>query len=206
MRPLLCLIAAAYVSSSAQATALFSQTPPNLNSNDMVFNRIADAFAISQNSVLSNLAFWYQAQYQTDLSTATWAVYRNSGGALGSVVGSGSATVTTSVDTNAYLATFAVPNLALSIGSYWLELHGGTSLTDSNNGLAVYWEAVDDTGAASALINASLGLPNVAINTSGYNQYAFVLDGTASPVVPEPSTWAMALTGAGFLMRRRRRS
>jgi len=206
MKPLISVIAALCLSGAAQTAPLFTQTPPNLNSYDMVDSRIADVFTISLNSTLSNISFWYQAQYQTDLSNASWAIYRDSGGTLGSLVGTGSATVSSSVDTNAYLATFAVPSLALSIGSYWLELHGGTALNDDNGGLAVYWEAVDDTGAASALANASLGLPNAAINTSGYNQYAFVLDGTSGPAVPEPASWAMALGGAGVLLARRRRS
>jgi hypothetical protein len=196
-----------------RASLIVDQSPPNTNSVDMTFSRDADDFALTGASTVANINFWYQANFETDLADVTYAIYADSGGSLGTLLYTGTAIPTTSADVNAFFASFAVPNLALGAGTYWLELHSGTSLTDTT-GFNVWWANADDNGTHPALSDPAPGSPLTPLSVSGFEQFAFQLDGTGPPATPPPGSAtpepaAALLTGpalvAVFLVRARLR-
>ena len=196
--------------STVHASLIFDQSPPNGNSGEITTFRLADDFTLAGSSSIDAVNFWYQAQFQTDLTNVTYAFYANTGGQLGSLLYTGTVAPATSFDAAnfSFFASFALPNLAFSVGTYWLELHAGASLTDDNGGIAVWWTAANDNATNIALLSSSPNLPNTPVNLSGFNQYAFQLDGTGSspPGVPEPSTLLLTAAGAAIFARRRARS
>lgn len=150
---------------------LFSQGPPNGNSFDITDFRLADDFSLPGASVVDGIDFWYMAQQETDLSVLTYAIYADQGGHLGTLLQSQTTTnIATSFDNSSglFFATFPISPLILNGGSYWLELHAGSSLTDTS-GFTVSWGAAPDNATAIALENLSLGLPNTPVNVSGFN-------------------------------------
>lgn len=181
--------------STCQASVVFVQSPPNVNSFDITDYRLADSFALTTGTILNGISFWYQAQEQTDLSGVSYAIYANSGGAPGALLASdyvnSPATNFDSVS-GLFTADFAIAPIALSSDAYWLELHAGTSLTDAS-GLTVGWAAVDGGLGAGAVENLALGVPDTPVAFSGYDHYAFELSGTATP---EPSSEGLAVCGA----------
>jgi hypothetical protein len=50
-----------------------------------VNSRLADDFTLSSATFLGGINFWYSAQFQTDLSSVTYAIYSNNAGALGAL-------------------------------------------------------------------------------------------------------------------------
>ncbi|MDP8980214.1 MAG: PEP-CTERM sorting domain-containing protein [Acidobacteriota bacterium] len=196
------LLVIAVFAATAPAATIWNQTPPNDNATNIVDFRLADDFILSTPASLTNISFWYQAQLQTDLSMVAWAFYGNSGGALGGLLQSGTAVPSTSVDGNAFLATFSISSLFLGAGTYWLELHAGSSLTDTS-GFAVYWAATGDNATNAALLAATPDSPGSPIGNSGFEQYAFQLGGAAA--VPEPITAVLLGTGFMVLWRLRKR-
>jgi hypothetical protein len=201
---------------SLQAGVVIETGPPNNNSTDIVNSRLADDFTLANLAGINDINFWYQAQFQTDLTSVAYAFYADSNGALGSLLSSGVAVPTTSIDTNAYLASLSIDTVDLLPGTYWLELHSGTSLTD-NAGFNVWWASSDTGGTNLALLNNGLGLPNSPITVSGFQHYAYQLEsavgggGPGEPppdATPEPST--LLLSGCGlavfFTVKHRRGS
>jgi len=175
--------ALAVVSMQARADFLFSQGPPNGNGHTITDARLADDFSLPAASSLNEIEFWYNAQFIDDLSDVTYAIYDNSAGSLGLMEASETiSTLSLSSDSGFFLADFQITPLNLAPGTYWLELHAGTSLTDDNGGLNIDWIATDDNATAIALSNP-VGLPDTPVNVSGFDQYSFQLIGTA---VPEP--------------------
>ncbi len=189
-----------------RATSLFSQSPPNSNATDFTSFRVADDFTLSSAATLDEIDFWYAAAFQTDLASVTYAIYNDASGALGSMLYTGTVTPTTAPDVpdDTFFATIALPNLMLSAGTYWLELHDGSSLTDTDFGIDTFWDNVDDNASYNALLSpmATPGdPPSVPVTFSGSEQQAFQIDGTAAPV-PEPSTFLLVGCAAVFAIRR----
>ena len=196
--------AAALTAIPAGASMLFNQNPPNANSINMTDSRVADNFTLFGSAVLDTINFWYQTDVQgtaSDLSTVAWSIYSNSGGSLGSALYSGTTTAATSFDAvnNADFASFAVPSLALSAGTYWLELHAGSSLTSDNGGLTIWWSSVDGVPSLAALYNTALGLPNTHETFPGFEAMAFQLVGSGVGNVPEPTEFQMLTVGLVLL-------
>jgi hypothetical protein len=190
-------------SGAIHADTLFLQGSPNLNSTDFVDDRVADDFTLGSASTLSQIDFWYTAFDQSDLSSVTYAIYNDAGGALGSQLYTGTVTPTTSFDSidDTFYATIALPGLSLGAGTFWLELHGGVSLTDDNGTITVWWDNADDNVTYDALLSPTatpLNPPSVPVTFSGSEQQAFEVDGTAQSTVPEPSS--VAITGAALLL------
>jgi hypothetical protein len=187
-----------------RAGSLFDQSPPNGNAADFVNFRVADDFTLASNSLVDGINFWYSAQFQTDLSSVTYAIYNDAGGALGSVVSTGTLTPVTSYDStdDTYFATLLLSTVSLGAGTYWLELHGGASLTDDNGTITVWWDSASDNASYMALQSSAsdpLALPSQPIDVSSYEQQAFQIDGTAQgAVAPEP--WSAVTVGAGLLI------
>jgi len=191
---------------AASASVIADQSALNGNSFDITDYRLADDFTPSATANLSQVRFWYQAQEQTDLTSVSYAVYADSGGAPGALLDSGTvAGPATGYDdaSGLFTADFAVSPLLVSAGtSYWLELHAGTSLTDTS-GLTISWAATADNATAIALQNLALATPDTPVGVAGFDQYSFVL-GVSD--VPEPSTAPMLaaiLLGAAPAFRRR---
>ena len=194
MRQSFVLYAAMFASIPLHAGLIFDQSPPNLTSLDMTNFRVADNFTVAGAANLAAINFWYQAAFQTDLSSVTYGIYQDSGGSLGTLLYSGTGAPATSADTNAFFAILSVPALALSAGTYWLELHAGSTFTDDNGTITVWWSNADDNGTAVALMNGSGGVPDsTAPGISGFEQMAFQLDSTtASSSTPEPESLLLA--------------
>jgi hypothetical protein len=180
-------------------------SPHNDNATDIVNSRLAADFTLTSGAVIDDMTFWYQAQFQTDLSSVAYAFYSDTGGGLGMAIDTGVVTPETSpTDTNAFIATFSIPDVSLGAGTYWLELHAGSSLTDNSN-FEIWWAASDNTGPYSALQDVGLGQPSTPVTISGYEQYAFQLAGTSSgggvggSPVAEPSTLLLAAVALAVL-------
>jgi len=193
----------------ARADTLFDQSGPNGNAVDFVDFRTADDFTLTGSSLVDGINFWYSAQFQTDLSSVTYAIYSNAAGALGSLVSTGTLTPVTSYDStdNTYFAALTLSAVSIGAGTYWLELHGGASLTDDNGGIAVWWDSANDNTTYMALQTSSsdpLALPNQPIAVSGYEQQAFQIEGsTQGSSVPEPSSVLTVSAGLLALIHRR---
>ena len=199
------------------STVLFSQGPTNTNGFSITETRLADDFVLSEPiNTVTDLLFYYtfsSGGSPGDLGAVTYAFYANNSGALGTVlqtstIASGSVTRTgqSGLCPTCASATFSIATpLPLVGGTYWLELHNGSSLTDST-GFEIGWAAVDDSNATAPLIaqwdNGSGTTPNTPVNSSGFNQYAYQVIGTT---VPEPGALALLAVGLSILFVKARR-
>ena len=189
-----------------------SGQPTNGNQFSITTDRLADDFTLANVSTVNSLMFYYTAQFASDLASVSYAIYTNSGGTLGTVVPGGSGTTSsitragqsTNQCGNCSSATFSlVTPVALAGGTYWLELHNGTSLTDTGE-LEVDWAAVNDNTTLIAQTDYGSGMtPNMPVGVSGYNQYAFQVIGTT---VPEPGTLVLLALGLSILIVKARRA
>lgn len=206
-----------FLAGPGRATVLYDQTPTNTNGFSITDFRLADDFTLSSPSTVTDLLFFYNYSVDgspSDLGAVTYAIYANNAGALGAVsqsetIASGSVTTTgeSALCDTCASATFSITPLTLATGIYWLELHAGTSLTDpntGNNGYEIWWGAVDDNATLVAQWDQGSGLtPDTAVDSSGYNQYAFQVIGTAA--APEPGTLALLAVGLSILAVNARR-
>jgi hypothetical protein len=187
------------------STILFDQTPTNTNSFSITEFRLADDFTLSSLSTVTDLLFYYtysEGGSPSDLDDATYAIYANHDGGLGTVlqsatIASGSITRTgqSVLCPTCASATFSIAPLPLAGGTYWLELHNGASLTD-NTGFEIGWGAVNDNADLIARFNASGMTPDTPVDSSGFNQYAFQVIGTT---VPEPGALTLLVVGLSII-------
>jgi len=209
MKSAMMLIVLATLAAQVRADVLVNQSSLNGNSFDITDYRLADDFQPTKAAYLQTVQFWYQAQFQTDLAAVTYAVYADNSGSLGAVLETGTVDdPSTGYDTvsGLFFADFGIgPLLVSPTDTYWLELHAGTSLTDTS-GFTISWAATADNATNVALENLTLSTPDTPVGVSGFDQYSLVV--TATPV-PEPSTVSMvatiglALAGAALLRRAR---
>lgn len=202
MRPLKSVaLLLAVLCPALQATLIFDQSLPDNHASDTTTFRGADDFTLVQSSTITGINFWYGATLQGDLTSTAWAIYSNVSGAPGAQIASATASITSSIDGAFFFASMPVANLNLALGTYWLEIHSGTSLSDAS-GPGIDWAFTGDN--ASFVSRFSNSGPPVLISgtASGYQQYAFQLDGLAvGASVPEPATFA---AGLGLIALRRR--
>lgn len=182
----------------AAADTFVTPGAPNGNGFDITDYRLSDSFELPANGVLTDIGFYYQAQFQTDLSTITYAIYAgSSGGNLRALQSASTSSISTSFDSASgmFFADFSVKPVALAGGTpYLLELHAGSSLTDTS-GFLVSWAAVDDYNNPVALVSYDGSTPSIPLNYSGYEQYTVNLTLTATP---EPGS--LFLLGIGVLL------
>jgi len=194
----------AWTATEGWAGLLVDQSPPNGNSFDITDFRLADDFTLSSVASVNEIGFWYQAQFQTDLAAVTYAVYRDNAGSLATLLQSDTInTPDTSFDpvSGFFFANFVITPISLGGGTYWLELHAGSTLTDAS-GFTVSWAAAGDNLTNVALENLSLGLPDAPVNASGFDQYAFQLSGTQTPEPGPAALCALGFCAFAFAARR----
>lgn len=203
---------------SAYAGTVFSNGTPTVTGvRDITLFRSADDFTIGA-ATLSSVRFWISntngslADPATNFSgNITYAIYNNNAGNIGAQIVTGTVTGLTSTATGqVHPGTLAALHsvdfnllapLALAAGTYWLEFHEGSSLSE-NDGTGIGWELSANTGNAHQGF-ASNGLPVNAVN----NELAFQLFNadTSGPSVPEPGSTLLVAAGLAALIVRRMR-
>lgn len=194
-----------FATSFASAGLIVSTGTPDFtqpNSRGIDTFRVADDFVLAGPASIDSIRLWLVTQPGEFQGTLTYAFYQNSAGALGSLIQSGSVSGitlqnTTQIPGNIHSISqvdFSLPSaLALGAGTFWLEIHHGSSLTTSTGFSNVLW-ALTSTGGVggNAKQNPNPGLPSNSVN----NELAFQLFGndTVSPV-PEPATVSISLVG-----------
>jgi hypothetical protein len=194
-----------------QAAIIYDQTPTNTNGFSISDFRLADDFTLSSSHEITDILFFYRAQILNDLDALTYGIYSNSSGTPGILIQSGTIASgsVTRTDESALCptcasATFSITPLPLATGIYWLEIHAGTTFTDTNSGFNVDWAAAADNASLIARFNASGLKPDTPVNSADFNQYAFQVIGTP---IPEPTTLGLVAAGlllAGLWKHRRR--
>jgi len=170
----------------------------------------ASTFDLASNSTLTGADIGLWAFPQGDaLNTIDWSIASLPDG-TGTTYASGTATISNSTDFglnnhdfDLLLDTFALPNVNLASGTYWLILQNG-SVTGGDN---IYWD--QGGGLSSLWANGNFLGPDTncgfSANTNGSCGLSFDITGTPN-TVPEPLT--ISLFGAGVAgavaMRRRK--
>jgi hypothetical protein len=156
---------------------------------------ISDSFTISSNAtvaMVSNIGLWLDAG---DIpGTVSWVISTSHDGG-GTVEGSGSGVSLSSTfledspgGTYAiYSASFSAGGLALSAGTYYLELEDAATSSGLASGPAVFWDVVTGGPSAEYEDGTLEGSPN-----------SFEIDG-AEDIVPEPSAWSLSGLGIALL-------
>ncbi|MBM3756998.1 MAG: PEP-CTERM sorting domain-containing protein [Acidobacteria bacterium] len=211
-------LAALALSVSAQAALIFNNgAPTTLGVRDIGLFRTADDFALASAQNVAGIRFFYSWTSPSVVEpadnfrgTITYAIYNDSAGSIGSQIATGSVSGLASTFTGIIIPgsnakinavefnlVFAV---ALSAGTYWLELHEGPTLS-TDDGTGIGWILAADAGNAKQGLTAN-GLPAGGVN----NELAFELHDTASGAtgVPEPGSVAL-MAGMAVLAALRRR-
>jgi hypothetical protein len=183
----------------------------------MVSNRVADSFSLVTASEITSINFWYTYAnngFADDVGPLSYAIYSDNFGAPGDLVygendipladitqtpvpglGCSPTCVEASFNLNVGNAT-----TVLAAGSYWLEIHPGTTLTDpniSNSGDIVYWQIFNPgTIYFSSDLAQEPNTPN-----PGGGGTAFQILGSS---VPEPSSVGLVLIGVAVFASKRR--
>jgi hypothetical protein len=139
-------------------------------------------------------------------------IFANDGGQPSAVLDSGSVTPSVTdtgsawcCDGNAYLFEFDFGSdfLAQAGVTYFLGIHAGAP--DNFNRDEIYWVTTADNSTLRGIESSGGTLDNWFSNGS---EHAFFLNGERQGgVVPEPSTWALMISGfgaAGAMLRRRK--
>jgi hypothetical protein len=184
------------LSVSAWSAVLYTDGPINAAYTDTPIYHVreaTDSFVISSDSAvtgISNLGLWINSA--DVIETLSWVISTAADGG-GTVEASGSAITPTLavVGTNTghtiYSASFAVSNLALSAGTYYLELFTCATVNDALCG----WDELNPTGPSTADANSlSAGTP-LSIHSE-----SFEIDGNTA--APEPGV--AGLSGIGLAM------
>lgn len=173
---------------------------------------VASTFDLASNSTLTGADIGLWAFPQGDaLNTVDWSIASLPDG-TGTTYASGTATINNSIDFglnnhdfDLLLDTFALPNVDLAAGTYWLILQNG-SVTGGDN---IYWD--QGGGLSSLWANGQFIGPDTncgfSFNTNGSCGLSFDITGSTS--VPEPLT--VSLFGAGIagtiaIRRRKKKS
>ena len=213
----LTLLAAALAANAA--TMIYDNGTPDVTSSSargITAFRSADDFTLANAANVSSVRFWMVDQPGNFSGSITYAFYQNSAGALGSLISSATVSGITPLFLNQIPGNIhqiervdfnlAAP-LALATGTYWLELHDGSSLTTVANANTpnVLWAIVSGNPVGNAKQDV---IPNLPTSNTG-NTLAFQLfdNSTASTnAVPEPTPVSICAISLAVLAIRRRKS
>lgn len=183
------------------AALIFSNGLPDTSQPDargIALSRLADDFSLGGPATLAAIRFWMVSVPGQFGGTLSYAIYQDSAGALGNVVGSGTVNVSPVLLNQIplylqryYQVDFNLPApLALTAGTYWLELHNGSDLTNATN-VEVLWGLVggDPPG------NAQMGFGSQLPSNNTFDELAFQLYSSDSAGVPEPAPIAICAFG-----------
>ncbi|HTS78313.1 MAG TPA: hypothetical protein VMG40_19045 [Bryobacteraceae bacterium] len=167
---------------------------------------VSDSFTISAGSIVtgvSNIGLW--VDNGTTPEELDWVISTLPEGG-GTLEGSASGVTLSSSffanspddDYTVDSASFSVDSLALSPGTYWLELGNAIVVGGGTSGPPVFWDVIPSGPSTAYLYNGyagSLQPPN-----------SFEIDGTVSGTVPEPSGWSLAGLGIALILASHRRA
>jgi PEP-CTERM motif len=202
---------------AANADVLYTNGPANTQSDAWTINygfAVADSFKLTSASTLTgvDLTLWAYTAGDT-LTSVDWVILSGEPG-TGSVLDSGTASVTNAVlGVNGVGYTilgdsFSLPSVVLSSGTYWIELlnasvpNGDPIYWDMNGGPSSAWES--GSGDVTDCTDSGLNAPPLGNNRCSTT---FDITGTSSGAVPEPLTLSLfggGLAGAAAMRRRRR--
>lgn len=182
-------------------------------SNMSGWNQAAD-FNLSFASTLSSVSFWSLEAAGAYTGSITYRIVGSSGGSPddASIFASGTVSPTrlpagAASGLSVFQNTFAIASGPLAIGTYWLELHNGTSLADANESLEFYWSDADGNATNLASIrDQEFTLPADGSGwTTNDTEHAFFIEGDRviqpPPGVPEPATILLAAMAIGLARR-----
>lgn len=196
------VIALGLASGTANAAVLYSNGPANNQVDAWTINfgmAVADSFVLGAPSKLTGADFSVWLYPFNDATSVDWTILDGMPG-TGTALSHGTAALTTSSPfMNGYnywirTASFALPNITLAAGTYWLELEnlvvsgGASGFWDINGGPSSAWE--NTIGDVTICPDGSPGPGNRCSTT-------FEILGDAS--VPEPAS-ALIVFGALALL------
>lgn len=183
--------------------------PNQANGNEMTQWIQAEDFTLTTATTLGDARFWSVSPAGAYQGSIVWQIYANAGGQPGALLHSGTANPTRTFTGNnlffgqEFQNDFALPNISLAAGTYWLGLHNGPLTT--TNRLEFYWETTNVGGGNTG---TARGREDVAPFGAGgwFNngqEHAFQLFATN---VPEPMSMVVfgGLAVAGLAGVRRR--
>ncbi len=193
---------------SVRAALIYDNGPLNITSGSTALSitgaRTADDFVLASPGTVEAIRFWLDASSEPNFGgTVSYAIYEDAAGSLGSLIASGQGNPVVNVialepsltDVPQLDLTLAAP-VALPVGSYWLELHEGPTLT-TRDGSPVYWLTRSGV-TGNARLSSVPALPSSNIEL----ELGFQLSGTA---IPEPSGGLLMLSALGVFALLRKR-
>lgn len=209
------LVVLLLTAAAASAAPIFSNGAPNTDSGNEATEFLqAEDFTLTDNTVLMGARVW--AFYWNDplagfLGSVDWAIHSNGNLQPGGALFSGTATPTASAgapscctDPITVMLEFALPDINLAPGTYWLVLHNGPVGSATTN-QEFFWQTANANGTALGMQRVTTG---GAWASTGL-EHAFELDGAvavnAPGDIPEPATFllsGLALAGLACIRRR----
>ena len=195
-------IAAGLTVSAGASTLWDNGAPDNVIAGNMTFFRIADDFTLAGAGTAASIQFWIALSSPSNFNgSITYALYNDNAGALGTQIALNTVSGLTPVPTSNVLSgapTFSVYAVSFNLvspvplgaGTFWLELHEGSSLT-ANDGTSTYWATSAQSGNARAD-----PVPTVPTTGRGFELAFQIFDTT----VPEPGSMALTSLGIGALV------
>jgi len=204
----------------ASATLLYDNGPVNGTVNALAFAgadppyfyAVANTFTLSNSAVVDQVILGVWMQFGT-FTQVDWSIWADSSGTMSTQLAFGTAAVTLeypySPGTTVSAAIFAVPDVALDAGTYWLRVQNAQPAWNGVYWNGMFWDVNNGPSAAWQAGPTYLGpgygyiTPQTCTDTIGFPggttcSSTFQVLGETSGEVPEPGT--MALTGAGLLL------
>jgi hypothetical protein len=206
----------------ASAALIYDNGVPgsSVGGTDITYYFLAEDFTLTQAATLNSVRFWNSQTtpgccYNDSI---TWGIYSNGAAKPGVPLAGPTNTIavtrtqTAAIGRTEYQNDFALPDVPLSAGTYWLALHNGPLTTNGFDGFYWEWSRTASAGDNPGTVCHPPATAGCLSTTDwfGYSntEYDFQLYGDA--LVPEPSTlllFGSALPGlAGVLIHTRRKS